>query len=61
MMMTIIIHKRDSKEQINKAIKKATGPDRKKIDLNKFFGKVDFGIGGLKYQKKVRDEWEKES
>lgn len=27
------------------------------INLNKYFGKVKFGVDGLNYQLKVRDEW----
>jgi len=27
------------------------------INLNNYFGKVKFGVDGLAYQLKVRDEW----
>ncbi|MXV14417.1 hypothetical protein [Hufsiella ginkgonis] len=30
---------------------------RKPIDLDKYAGKVNFGVDGLEYQLKVRDEW----
>ena len=27
------------------------------INLDKYFGKIKFGVDGLTYQLKVRDEW----
>ncbi len=30
---------------------------RKNIDLDKYFGKVKFDVGGLEYQKQIRGEW----
>jgi hypothetical protein len=27
------------------------------IDLDKYFGKIDFAVDGLRYQLKTRDEW----
>ena len=27
------------------------------INLNKYFGKIKFGVDGLDYQLKIRDEW----
>jgi hypothetical protein len=30
---------------------------RKTIDLDKYFGKVDFKMDGLKYQLDIRNEW----
>lgn len=27
------------------------------VDLSKYFGKVNFGVDGLEYQLKIRDEW----
>ena len=58
-MMSHTIHKDDSAEAIQKAISKMKEKRRKKpIDLDRYFGKVNFGIDGLAYQKKVRNEWE---
>lgn len=39
-------------EELNKLTKKKTP-----IDLNKYFGKINFGVDGLEYQLKVRNEW----
>ncbi|MHB1179647.1 MAG: hypothetical protein ACYCZO_15120 [Daejeonella sp.] len=39
-------------EQLVKLTKK-----RKPIDLKKYAGKVDFGVDGLEYQLKSRNEW----
>ena len=30
---------------------------KKKPDLDQYFGKIQFDVEGLKYQKKVRNEW----
>jgi hypothetical protein len=27
------------------------------INLDKYFGKIQFGVDGLDYQLKIRDEW----
>jgi len=39
-------------EELTKLPKKRTP-----ISLDKYFGKINFGIDGLTYQLKVRDEW----
>lgn len=53
---TIIVDKDTKKEQLNKALSKLP-KKRKSIDVKKYFGKIDFGIDGLEYQLKIRDEW----
>lgn len=59
--MSVIINKDDSKEKIDKMIQEAAGQKRKsKINLDRFFGKVNFGVDGLEYQKGIRDEWEQD-
>ena len=45
--------KKISKKKLSKIIQK-----RKPIDLDKYAGKIDFGIDGLEYQLKVRNEWQ---
>lgn len=56
--MTHTIHKKDSEKIIRKTIQKASGRKQKKpVDLDRYFGKVNFGLSGLEYQKKIRDEW----
>jgi len=54
--MTIKVSKKTTRKGIKKALAKAISL-RKKIDLSKYSGKVDFGMDGLTYQKKVRNEW----
>jgi hypothetical protein len=44
--------KRISHTQLSKLTKKL-----KPIDLDKYAGKINFGIDGLEYQLKVRIEW----
>ena len=56
--MTLTIHKKDSEKTIRDTIRKATERKNKKsVNLDRYFGKVDFGIDGLTYQKRIRDEW----
>jgi hypothetical protein len=56
MAKVIEISKTTSRRQLDEALIKL--PKKKTpIDLKKYFGKVDFGIDGLEYQLKVRDEW----
>ena len=57
--MSVVIHKKDSIKTIREAIEKASSRKKKKpVDIGRYFGKVNFGIDGLEYQKKLRDEWE---
>jgi hypothetical protein len=39
-------------EELTKLPKKKTP-----INLDKYFGKINFGVDGLDYQLKIRDEW----
>ena len=56
--MSRIIQKKDSLKTIRETINKASSEKKKKpINLNQYFGKVNFGMSGLEYQKKIRDEW----
>jgi hypothetical protein len=56
--MSLIINKKDSEKVIRETIKKASARKQKKtVDIDRYFGKVNFGIDGLEYQKKIRDEW----
>lgn len=57
--MSVVIHKNDSDKAIRDAIKKVADRKKKKsINLDRYFGKVSFDMGGLKFQKSVRDEWQ---
>ena len=53
---TIEVNKTISRDKLDEELKKL--PAKKApIDLSKYFGKIDFGVDGLEYQLKVRDEW----
>jgi hypothetical protein len=56
MAKVIEIDKTTSRKQLDEAL---TNVPKKKssIDLSKYFGKVKFGVDGLEYQLKTRDEW----
>jgi hypothetical protein len=54
--MTVKISKTTTRKEIEKALAKSKSK-RKRINLSKYFGRVDFGIDGLTYQKKIRNEW----
>ena len=54
--MTVIVKKTATRSQLDKALAKLR-QKQKSIDLDKYFGKVNFGVSGLEYQKKMRDEW----
>ncbi len=56
MAKVIEINKATSRNQLDEALTKV--PKKKAtIDLNKYFGKINFGVDGLEYQLKTRDEW----
>ena len=51
--MSTTIDKNDSAKKIREKIRQAADQKKKKkVDLNQYFGKVDFGMDGLEYQKK---------
>ncbi len=56
--MTIKIGKKESPKKVARKIRKITSRS-KKIDWDKYFGKIKFPVGALTYQRKVRDEWAK--
>jgi len=53
----IEVNKKISREDLDKELSKLT-KKRKPIDLDKYAGKIDFGVDGLEYQLKVRNEWQ---
>jgi hypothetical protein len=53
----IEVNKKISREDLDKELGKLT-KKRKPIDLDKYAGKIDFGVDGLEYQLKIRNEWE---
>jgi hypothetical protein len=46
------MNKRISRKKLNKITH-----DLKPINLEKYAGKIDFGVDGLTYQLKIRNEW----
>jgi hypothetical protein len=50
------LNKNTTRQQLDNALKKIVAPKRK-INLDKYAGKIKFKTDGLAYQKKVRDEW----
>ena len=56
MAKAIEINKNIKRSELDKALLKLS-KHRKPIDLEKYFGKVDFGVDGLEYQLKIRNEW----
>ena len=56
MSKVIEINKTTSRKQLDDALTKL--PKKKApIDLKKYAGKIDFGVDGLEYQLKIRNEW----
>jgi hypothetical protein len=52
--MVIKIKKKSSRKKVHEALKKL--PKRStKVDLKKYFGKVNFETDGLLYQKSIRE------
>jgi hypothetical protein len=51
--MTIRITKKTTKKKVADKLEKKTSK-RKTINLNKYFGKVNFEVDGLTYQKEIR-------
>jgi len=56
--MVIKVGKKESSRTIAEKLKKASAKT-KKINWDKYFGKIDFPVDALTYQRKMRDEWGK--
>ena len=56
MAKIIEITKITSRKQLDEALTKLPA-QKKPIDLNKYFGKINFQQEGLDYQIKTRNEW----
>jgi hypothetical protein len=54
--MTVRIRKKTPAKKITARIKKVMGRT-KKIDWDKYVGKIQFPVDALSYQRKPRDEW----
>ena len=56
MAKVIEVNKSVSRSKLDEELTKL--PNKKaSINLNKYFGKIKFGVDGLDYQLKIRDEW----
>jgi len=56
MAKVIEVNKTTSRIQLDEALEKLS-KKKTPIDLREFFGKIQFGVDGLEYQLKMRDEW----
>ncbi|MGY3211220.1 hypothetical protein [Mucilaginibacter sp. HD30] len=56
MAKVIEIDKKTSRKELDDALINAPKA-KSSIDLSKYFGKVKFGVDGLEYQLKSRNEW----
>lgn len=54
--MTVRIGKKESPKKVAGKIRKITSRS-KKINWDKYFGKIEFPIDALTYQRKLRNEW----
>ncbi len=54
--MVVIVKKGMGKKKFNEALLKIK--HTKKLDAKRHLGKVNWGEDALKYQKKLRDEWD---
>jgi hypothetical protein len=52
----IEVSKNISKEELDKELRKIAAK-RKPINLDKYAGKIKFGVDGLDYQLATRNEW----
>ena len=53
--MTVKI-KRESTKKVASKLRKITSRS-KKINWDKYFGKIEFPVDALTYQRRMRDEW----
>lgn len=56
MAKIIAVNKNSNSVELEKELTKIQNR-KKTINLKKYVGKIDFGIDGLEYQLKTRDEW----
>lgn len=56
MAKIIEVNKSTSRKKLDELLTKL--PKKKaSVNLDKYFGKINFGIDGLAYQLKIRNEW----
>jgi hypothetical protein len=56
--MVIRIKKKAAKTSLKSKLKKASS-SAKKIDWDKYVGKIQIPVDAISYQKKIRNEWPK--
>jgi hypothetical protein len=56
MAKKIEVNKTTSRVELDEKLAKLP-KNKAPLNLDKYFGKINFGIDGLEYQLKVRDEW----
>jgi uncharacterized protein YjiK len=56
MTKIIEVDKSISRSELDKELTKLQKKNAT-INLDKYFGKINFGVDGLAYQLKIRDEW----
>ena len=52
------VGKKESPRTIAQKLKKASAKT-KKINWDKYFGKIEFPVDAISYQRKMRNEWSK--
>ena len=56
LIMTVVVKKGSGKKRLNELLQKMKY--RKKLDAKRHLGKVKWNEDALKYQKRLRDEWD---
>ena len=54
--MSIEVSKKTTRAEVDKALSLMKNKS-KQMNIEKYFGKINFGADGLTFQKKVRNEW----
>jgi hypothetical protein len=55
--MVVKLKKKESQKKREDKIRRVSAKS-KKIDWDKYFGKIDFPVDAHTYQRKLRDEWQ---
>jgi hypothetical protein len=56
MAKIIEVNKSTGRSKLDQELTKLP-PQKAPINLSKYFGKIKFGVDGLDYQLKIRNEW----
>lgn len=55
--MVVKLKRRESQKNLKSKLRKVSAKS-KKIDWDKYFGKINFPVNAVSYQRKLRDEWQ---